>query len=96
VRGPVTTATPGFEHALIPKKAIDLRSRWFPIFNRARVQFSLLAGIMMPYNPDASTITTLQTKTTKAQKTTKPYDLDPWGMIQPRDLRRMGEIVGDR
>jgi hypothetical protein len=96
VRGPVTAATPGFEHALILKKAIDLRSRWFPIFNRARVQFSLLAGIMMPYNTDASTITTLQTKTMKAQMTTKPYDLDPWDMIQPRDLRRMGEIVGDR
>jgi hypothetical protein len=47
------------EHALILKKAIDLWSRWFPIFNRARVQFSLLAGIMMPYNTDASTITTL-------------------------------------
>ena len=38
---------------------LDLWSRWFPIFNRARVQFSLLAGIMMPYNTDASTITTL-------------------------------------
>jgi hypothetical protein len=59
VRGPVTPAAPGCEHALILKKAIDLWSRWFPIFNRARVQFSLLAGIMMPYNTDASTITTL-------------------------------------
>jgi ubiquinone/menaquinone biosynthesis C-methylase UbiE len=28
--------------------------------------------------------------------TTNPNDPDPWDMIQPRDLRRMGDIVADR
>ncbi len=28
--------------------------------------------------------------------TTKPNDVDPWDLIQPRDARRMGEIITDR